>query len=132
MANLTGSQSQARPSGAARRRYWLRRAGDSRLVRTFGPFVPVLLVWWLVAELELFSTAFFVGPGTVIAEFDEMIRKGILPAYLSDSLERLWFGVLFGLLIGIPAGFLVAMSRWARRLTWPLLMFFQAIADIAW
>lgn len=109
-----------------------RRLSRSRVVRTFGPFVPVVLLWWLVAELEVFAPAFFVGPDTVLAEFAELIRKGILPAYLSDSLTRLWTGVVFGLLIGVPAGFLVAMSSWARRLTWPLLMFFQAIADIAW
>jgi NitT/TauT family transport system permease protein/taurine transport system permease protein len=94
--------------------------------------VPVVLVWWIVAELEVFPSAFFVGPATVIAEFEELIRKGILPAYLSDSINRLWTGVVFGLLIGVPAGFVVALSRWARKLTWPLLLFFQAIADIAW
>jgi len=102
------------------------------VVRTFGPFVPVVLVWWVIAEAEVFPPDLFVGPGTVLAEFRELIAKGILPAYLSDSFTRLWTGVLFGLLIGIPAGFIVAMSRWARRLTWPLLLFFQAIADIAW
>jgi taurine transport system permease protein len=111
--------------------FWL-RLGSNRTVRTFGPFVPVVLAWWIVAELEIFSPAFFVGPGTVLAEFGDLIRKGILPSYLSDSLERLWNGVLFGLLIGIPAGFVVALSKWARKLTWPLLLFFQAIADIAW
>lgn len=113
-------------------RTWWRRLGSSRVVRTFGPFVPVVLIWWAVAEAEVFPPDLFVGPGTVLAEFRELIAKGILPAYLSDSFTRLWTGVLFGLLIGIPAGFIVAMSRWARRLTWPLLLFFQAIADIAW
>lgn len=56
----------------------------------------------------------------------------MLSGYLSDSLTRLAYGVGFGLAIGLPMGFVVAMSRWARRLTWPLLLFFQAIADIAW
>ncbi|NEE02925.1 ABC transporter permease [Phytoactinopolyspora halotolerans] len=106
--------------------------GENRVVRTFGPFVPVILLWWIIAELEVFPSAFFVGPGTVFEKFDELIAKGILPAYLGDSLERLFYGVLFGMLIGVPAGFIVAMSAWARKLTWPLLMFFQAIADIAW
>jgi NitT/TauT family transport system permease protein/taurine transport system permease protein len=115
-----------------RTRLWASRLGRNRLVRTFGPFVPVVLLWWIVAEMEVFPPAFFVGPDAVIEEFAEMVRKGILPAYLSDSLTRLWTGVVFGLLIGIPAGFIVAMSFWARRLTWPLLLFFQAIADIAW
>lgn len=91
-----------------------------------------MLAWWAIAELELFSSAFFVGPETVLAEVGALIKKGILPTYLFDSVARLSAGVVFGLLIGIPAGFVVAMSTWVRRLTWPLLMFFQAIADIAW
>src|SRR5690606_31770082 len=117
------------------RTFWRRlgtRLATSRTVRTFGPFVPVVLIWWAVAEAEIFPPEFFVGPGTVLAEFGDLITKGILPAYLSDSITRLWTGVVFGLLIGLPAGFLVAMSAWARRLTWPILLFFQAIADIAW
>jgi NitT/TauT family transport system permease protein/taurine transport system permease protein len=111
---------------------WWHRLGTNRAVRTFGPFVPVVLAWWLVAEAGVFPEAFFVGPTTVLAEFGDLITKGILPSYLSDSMTRLATGVAFGLLIGLPAGFIVAMSPWARRLTWPLLLFFQAIADIAW
>ena len=110
----------------------LRRLIDTSAVRTLGPFVPVVLVWWLIAQLGIFSTTFFVGPGAVVAEFGELVSKGVLPGYLSDSLTRLFNGVVFGLAIGVPAGFVVAMSRVARKLTWPLLVFFQAIADIAW
>jgi taurine transport system permease protein len=128
---MTVSATPGRTQSATRGVWW-RRAGRSGVVRTLGPFVPVVLLWWILAELEVFSAAFFVGPDVVLAEFGELIRKGILPAYLSDSVTRLWTGVVFGLLIGIPAGFVVAMSAWARKLTWPLLMFFQAIADIAW
>lgn len=114
------------------RRVWWRRLVATRTVRTFGPFVPVVLVWWAIAAAEMFPTAFFVGPDIVVAEIADLIRKGILPAYLSDTLTRLWTGVSIGLLIGLPAGFAVAMSAWAKKLTWPLLMFFQAVADIAW
>ncbi|MET8354872.1 MULTISPECIES: ABC transporter permease [Micromonospora] len=111
---------------------WRHRITRNGLVRTLGPFVPIMFLWWLAAELELFPGAFFVGPDAVLAEFLDLVRKGVLPGYLSDSLTRLAYGVGVGLLIGLPLGFLVAISAWARRLTWPLLLFFQAIADIAW
>lgn len=134
MSRLTGPASRSLTDGAGRvrRAPWKHRLAHSRTFRTFGPFVPVVVVWWVVAELDVFPSAFFVGPATVLAEFGDMIYKGVLPSYLVDSLTRLWNGVLFGLLIGVPAGFLVGMSAWARKLTWPLFMFFQAIADIAW
>ncbi|MGH3585663.1 MAG: ABC transporter permease [Pseudonocardia sp.] len=102
------------------------------VVRTLGPFVPVVALWWLLAALQVFPPAFFVGPDVVLGELGGLLERGILPGYLSDSLTRLWYGVLFGLLIGLPLGFLIGMSATARRLTWPLLLFFQAIADIAW
>ncbi|WP_170313708.1 ABC transporter permease [Phytoactinopolyspora halophila] len=128
---MSVSTDRARPV-AGRRRGWKHRLAQNGTVRTLGPFVPVVFLWWLVAELDVFPSAFFVGPATVLAEMADLIYKGILPSYLADSLNRLWNGVLFGMLIGIPAGFVVALSTWARKLTWPLLMFFQAIADIAW
>jgi len=102
------------------------------VVRTLGPFVPVVLLWWLIARSGIVNESFFAGPGVVWSEFIDLVRKGILPSYLSDSVTRLAYGVGFGLLLGIPLGFLVGLNRWARRLTWPVLIFFQAIADIAW
>ncbi|GAA3963188.1 ABC transporter permease [Actinomadura viridis] len=109
-----------------------RRPLRTPAARTLGPFVPVVALWWLLDALGVFPEAFFVGPADVVAEAADLIRKGVLPGYLTDSLTRLGYGVLFGLLIGLPMGFLVAMSARARRLFWPLLLFFQAIADIAW
>ncbi len=34
--------------------------------------------------------------------------------------------------LGIPLGVLIGTSRWAHRICWPILLFFQAIGDIAW
>ncbi|RII17762.1 Bicarbonate transport system permease protein CmpB [Streptomyces sp. YIM 130001] len=113
------------------RRTWLWCTRRSAF-RTLGPFVPVVALWWLLADLEVFPESFFVSPPTVVAEFGDLLRKGVLPGYLSDSLTRLAYGVGFGLLIGLPMGFVVAMFARIRRFCWPVLLFFQAIADIAW
>ncbi|MEV5009227.1 ABC transporter permease [Streptomyces sp. NPDC055692] len=125
--------SRPRP-GAGRGLAWRvwRRCLRSGTFRTLGPFVPVVALWWLLAALEVFPQSFFVGPPTVVDKLGELLEKGILPGYLSDSLTRLCYGVGFGLLIGLPLGFAVAMIRVARRIFWPILLFFQAIADIAW
>ena len=34
--------------------------------------------------------------------------------------------------LGIPLGVLIGTSKWAHRVSWPILLFFQAIGDIAW
>jgi NitT/TauT family transport system permease protein/taurine transport system permease protein len=73
-----------------------------------------------------------VGPDVVARKMGELIYNGILVGYLRDSIERLASGILWGLAVGIPVGFLIGLSRIARRFTWPLLLFFQAVGDIAW
>ncbi len=109
-----------------------RRCTRSGTFRTLGPFVPVIALWWLLAAFEVFPESFFVGPSTVLSTMGDLLEKGILPGYLADSLTRLAYGVGFGLLIGLPLGFVVAMFTRVRKFFWPILLFFQAIADIAW
>jgi taurine transport system permease protein len=106
--------------------------GQNAVVRTLGPFVPIVFVWWAVAAAGIFPSAFFVGPRTVLESFGELIYKGILGGFIMDSVRRLATGVAFGLLVGVPAGIFIGLNRYARRFTWPLFVFFQAIGDIAW
>jgi NitT/TauT family transport system permease protein/taurine transport system permease protein len=101
-------------------------------VRALVPFIPILALWALVAETEIFPRVFFPGPVEVVQSFLSLTYKGILPAYLEDSLVRLVVGALAGMAIGIPLGILVGLSARAHTALWPVLLFFQAIGDIAW
>jgi len=96
------------------------------------PFVPVVALWAAVAQSGLFPPVFFPGPLVVIEKFGTLMANGILPAYLEDSVVRLAVGTAMGLAIGIPLGLLVGLSDRAHRALWPVLLFFQAIGDIAW
>jgi len=101
-------------------------------VRAFAPFVPIIALWALVAASGLFPPVFFPGPWEVLRAFGTLTYKGILPAYFEDSLVRLVAGVAAGVVLGIPLGVLVGLSRRAHAVCWPVLLFFQAIGDIAW
>jgi taurine transport system permease protein len=101
-------------------------------VRAFVPFIPVIALWAIVAEAEVFPRVFFPGPAEVVRSFVDLTWKGILPAYLHDSAVRLLVGALAGIAIGIPLGLLVGLSSRAHAVFWPVLLFFQAIGDIAW
>lgn len=101
-------------------------------IQVWGPFAVVLGVWELLARLEVFPSAFFVGPSTVVERTVNLVERGILPAYIGDSLTRLAVGAAWGLGIGIALGFLIGLNRYARKFSWPILLFFQAIGDIAW
>lgn len=96
------------------------------------PFIPVIGLWIAVTESGMFPRAFFPGPVEVVKAFFSLTYRGILPDYLQDSLLRLITGAAVGMALGIPLGVLIGTSKWAHRVSWPILLFFQAIGDIAW
>jgi len=111
---------------------YLRATARWPSLRSIVPFLPLLALWWAVAAAEVFPRAFFPGPGEVARAFVALVYKGILPEYLTDSVVRLAVGAAAGTAIGIPLGLLVGLNRTAHRALWPVLLFFQAIGDIAW
>jgi NitT/TauT family transport system permease protein/taurine transport system permease protein len=113
-------------------RAWVRASDAVPALRSILPFVPLLAAWWITAALEVFPKAFFPGPVEVFDGFVSLVRKGILPEYLADSVARLATGAAVGIAIAIPLGVLIGTSRRAHAALWPVLLFFQAVGDIAW
>ena len=113
-------------------RAWVRTTTSWPALRSILPFVPLVAAWWITAALEVFPKAFFPGPVEVAKSFVELVRKGILPEYLADSVGRLAVGAAVGIAIAIPLGVLIGTSRRAHTALWPVLLFFQAVGDIAW
>ncbi len=101
-------------------------------IASIVPFVPVVALWWAVTAMEIFPRVFLPGPLDVVRSFGDLVYKGILPDYLQDSMVRLGAGAFWGIALGIPLGILIGLSQWAHKALWPLLLFFQAIGDIAW
>jgi len=101
-------------------------------IGSIAPFIPLVFAWWLVTELQIFPPVFLPGPGEVVRSFGSLIYTGVLPEYLQDSIVRLAVGAFWGIALGIPLGILVGLSSRAHAALWPLLLFFQAIGDIAW
>jgi taurine transport system permease protein len=102
------------------------------IVATIVPFIPLVAAWWIVTALEVFPRVFFPGPVEVVRSFLTLTYKGILPDYLQDSVIRLAVGAAFGIALGIPLGILIGVSQRAYKALWPVLLFFQAVGDIAW
>lgn len=102
------------------------------IVHSVGPFLPLIAAWAIVVELGVFPRAFFPGPLDVVRAFAALVYKGILPVYLQDSITRLAVGAAAGMAVGVPVGLLVGLHTASYRLFWPLIIFFQAIGDIAW
>jgi NitT/TauT family transport system permease protein/taurine transport system permease protein len=101
-------------------------------IQSIVPFIPIVALWAVVAESGVFPRVFLPGPMEVARSFVTLTYKGILPDYLQDSIVRLVVGAAAGMAIGIPLGVLVGLNARARAILWPILLFFQAIGDIAW
>ena len=112
--------------------WWVRTSAKWPVLQTLAPFVPVVALWWGVAAWGPFPPAFFPSPMDVMRAFGALVYKGILPEYLGDSVARLAAGVAVGIVLGIPLGLLIGLSKRAYTALWPILLFFQAIGDIAW
>jgi NitT/TauT family transport system permease protein/taurine transport system permease protein len=111
---------------------YVRLTGRWPAIASVVPFIPLVLIWWAVVEAGVFPRVFLPGPADVVRSFADLVYKGILPEYLQDSMVRLAVGAFWGIALGIPLGILIGMSQLAHRALWPLLLFFQAIGDIAW
>jgi NitT/TauT family transport system permease protein/taurine transport system permease protein len=111
---------------------YLRIAAKFPIIQTILPFIPLVIAWALVTEMQVFPRAFLPGPMDVVNAFGILTYKGVLTQYLEDSVVRLAVGAAVGVAIGIPLGLLIGLSDRVRQAVWPILLFFQAIGDIAW
>ncbi|MGQ2908099.1 MAG: ABC transporter permease [Aliihoeflea sp.] len=112
--------------------YYARWTARWPAMAAFVPFVPLIAAWGFIAWLEIFPPVFLPGPVEVVERAWTLLYKGILTDYLADSLSRLAVGAAVGMCIAIPLGVLIGLSRRAHDFAWPILLFFQAIGDIAW
>lgn len=112
--------------------WYVRTTARWPAVAAVVPFIPVVALWSAVAASGMFPRVFLPGPMDVVRSFGDLVYKGILPDYLWDSVVRLLWGVGVGVALGVPLGVVVGLSERVRKVLWPLLLFFQAIGDIAW
>lgn len=112
--------------------YYMRWTVRWPALAAFVPFIPLIAIWSLIVWLGLFPRAFLPGPLDVLNNGWALLYKGILTDYLADSLARLAVGAAAGMAIAIPLGVFIGLNRRAYEISWPILLFFQAIGDIAW
>jgi len=68
-----------------------RRAG--RVLRGAAGVILLLAAWQISVPLVGLSPYFYPAPGDVVAAFAELMRKGILPVYFADSMQRYFAGL---------------------------------------
>lgn len=108
-----------------------RRLPTAQLRGAFGLFC-VLAAWQISVWVIDLPAYFYPAPKDVAAAFVELVQKGILPSYISDSFGRYIAGVSAGLFLGVLMGLLIGLSRFWSRLLGPIINFFYAIVEVAW
>ena len=84
------------------------------------------------AAVRISRTTVFPSPGAVARGVAELARKGLLAAYVRDSLERVAAGYGLALLVGIPAGMFLGWHAAAARAVNPVIQFLRPISPLAW
>lgn len=107
-------------------------AAQARALKGGAGVLAVLLLWLVSIPIVGLESYLYPSPIDVWYAFVDLMRKGILPVYVWDSLGRYGAGVVIGITLGIGAGLLIGMNSFASRLMGPSISFLFAIVEAAW
>src|SRR5262249_31904788 len=110
-----------------------RRARRPALQGAFSllPWLVVLLVWYLLPATNLVHPALVPTPSQVLVKVCEQLTMTRLWLAMYLSLQRVTLGLVSGITLAVPIGFLLGWSRPARALIDPLINFFRSLPPIA-
>lgn len=101
--------------------------------RRLLPFLAVaifILIWQLA--LIPHPDSLVPGPFAVAAAIGELAARGLLVKYAIASLFRVTWGYLLGVLVAIPLGILLGLSRRGEAAFNPLIQLLRPISPLAW
>jgi NitT/TauT family transport system permease protein len=104
-------------------RVWLRRTGF---------LLVVLLVWQVLAQLQLWPSYIFPTPSDVFDSLLRGFRQGTYTVGILGSLGRLTQGYLIATAIGLTLGLLMAQQRWLKETFGLVVMGLQSLPSICW
>ncbi len=94
-------------------------------------FGLLLLVWQLVVMVGDYPPFILPGPADVAEAFVGLMADGRLPRHSAVTISEVIPGLLFGVAVALPLGYLLTKSPLAERLISPYLVASQAIPIIA-
>lgn len=97
-----------------------------------SPFLVLLALWAVLVPALDVSPRTFPTIGAVWAAFTSGISDGSLWTHVLASMARVGAGTALAILIGVPFGILMGISRGVSGFFSPLLRFSVALAGISW
>jgi NitT/TauT family transport system permease protein len=106
-----------------------RRLG--RAASLLAPWIALIAFWYAVKYSGLVQSQLLPSPDAVARQFWLSMTTEKLWLDMMLSTRRVFLGLLFGMLLAVPVGFLVGWYRPIRRFVDPLINFFRALPPIA-
>jgi len=95
------------------------------------PWAGLVLVWYLIPTLGLVNPALVPTPVQVARTFWHLLTAEKLWLDMLMSLQRVLLGLVLGIALAIPVGFVLGWYRPMRTLIDPLVNFFRSLPPIA-
>jgi len=123
---------RAEPSLPRRARSGRVRSGAVSAVTVLVFFV----LWWIAAKLALVSPVFLPGPAAVLQQAIAVTRDGYVDSTLlqhaAASLGRVMAALLAVLVIGVPVGLAMGLSKIGKGIFDPIIEFVRPIPPLAY
>ncbi|MBN6191564.1 ABC transporter permease [Microbacterium sp. SSW1-47] len=88
-----------------------------------------IAVWWIIAVVS--DNPLAPTPIAVVQSFWEGLLDGSLLLNTVASVQRVVIGFLLGVIVAVPAGFIMGWYRWGRGLLEPWVQFFRTVPPLA-
>lgn len=95
----------------------------------------VLLAVWQAGSMLLAQNmplAHLLSPAATLGSLADLVGEGQLLPHIWASLRRVFVGLFFALLIGVPVGFMLGLSRRAEQTSGPAFQFLRMISPLSW
>ena len=96
-----------------------------------APWCLLVALWYAIAYSGLINPALVPTPHAVAAQFQELLVNGRLLRDIVMSTQRVLLGVMLGIAVAVPVGFMLGWYKDIRRFIDPLINFFRALPPIA-
>jgi NitT/TauT family transport system permease protein len=94
------------------------------------PWAALVALWYAIHYSGLVNPALVPTPHAVAERFWELAGQR-LPRDMWMSTQRVFLGVVLGIVLAVPVGFVLGWYREVRRFVDPLINFFRALPPIA-
>jgi sulfonate transport system permease protein len=94
--------------------------------------LAALAIWELAAQLDIPPLADWPPPTAVASDFVEVAGSGGYWNSWLLTFERVFWGFVIALAVGIPFGLLMATSRTAKRILFPPFETLRPVPPLAW